>query len=70
MERGHLEDLSMDGKILKWILKMFPIFHRNVLPWIMQSKKRLLGLHDPDDEAPLRCLKLQTQQHSVTYQRT
>jgi hypothetical protein len=26
MEEGHLEDLGMDGKILKWFINIFPKF--------------------------------------------
>jgi hypothetical protein len=27
MERGHLEDLGVDGRILKWILKKWDVRH-------------------------------------------
>ena len=70
MERLYLEDLGMDGMILRWILRTFPTFHWTILPWDKQFKKRFLGLHDTDGKAPLRCLKLQTKQHGVTCQRT
>ena len=60
MERLHFKDLGMNGKVLKWILKMFSTLRWTILTLVIQSKKRFLGLHDNDGEAALRCLKLQT----------